>query len=457
MKRKIYQKLLDWKRNRKGNAALLIEGARRIGKSYIVEEFARNEYDSYILIDFSKVNPQIMDFFHLYMDDLDTLFMNLQVYFNKKLTPRQSFGEEAHSLIIFDEIQFCPKARAAIKHLVIDRRFDYIETGSLVSIKKNVKDIMLPSEEHAVEMYPMDFEEFLWAMGDETMMPYIRNRFEKLEPMGMFHRKALDYFRQYLIVGGMPQAVANYVEGRNFADVDEVKRDILALYRKDIHKYADNQETKVAAIYEEIPGQLQKHEKKFKLAALQNEARMRDYSEAFFWLSDSKIINCCYNATEPSIGLKLNEERTTLKCYMADTGLLISHAFDERDIVSDELYKKLMFGKLEVNEGMLVENMVAQMLKASGHKLYFYSKSSATAAAEDRMEIDFLIAKPTTTSRHNISPIEVKSGGRYTITSLKKCIAKFGKHLSTPYVLYDKDVKKEEGIVYLPLYMTPLL
>lgn len=435
----------------------MIEGARRIGKSYIVEEFARNEYDSYILIDFSKVNPQIMDFFHLYMDDLDTLFMNLQVYFNKKLTPRQSFGEEAHSLIIFDEIQFCPKARAAIKHLVIDRRFDYIETGSLVSIKKNVKDIMLPSEEHAVEMYPMDFEEFLWAMGDETMMPYIRNRFEKLEPMGMFHRKALDYFRQYLIVGGMPQAVANYVEGRNFADVDEVKRDILALYRKDIHKYADNQETKVAAIYEEIPGQLQKHEKKFKLAALQNEARMRDYSEAFFWLSDSKIINCCYNATEPSIGLKLNEERTTLKCYMADTGLLISHAFDERDIVSDELYKKLMFGKLEVNEGMLVENMVAQMLKASGHKLYFYSKSSATATAEDRMEIDFLIAKPTTTSRHNISPIEVKSGGRYTITSLKKCIAKFGKHLSTPYVLYDKDVKKEEGIVYLPLYMTPLL
>ncbi|RRD90852.1 ATP-binding protein [Bacteroides heparinolyticus] len=456
MKRKIYQKLLDWKQNRKGGTALLIEGARRIGKSYIVEEFARNEYDSYILIDFSKVNPQIMQFFHLYMDDLDTLFLNLQVYFNKKLTPRQSFGEEAHSLIIFDEVQFCPKARAAIKHLVIDHRFDYIETGSLVSIKKNVKDIMLPSEEHAIEMYPMDFEEFLWAMGDETMMPYIRNQFEKQEPMGMFHRKALDYFRQYLIVGGMPQAVAKYVEGRNFKDVDEVKRDILALYRKDIHKYADNQETKVAAIYEEIPGQLQKHEKKFKLAALQNEARMRDYSEAFFWLNDSKIINCCYSSTEPGIGLKLNEERTTLKCYMADTGLLISHAFDERDIVSDELYKKLMFGKLEVNEGMLVENIVAQMLKASGHKLYFYSKSSA-AAVEDRMEIDFLIAKPTITSRHNISPIEVKSGSRYTITSLKKFIAKFGKQLSTPYVLHDKDLKKEDGIVYLPLYMTPLL
>jgi predicted AAA+ superfamily ATPase len=456
MKRKIYQKLLDWKHNRKGEVALLIEGARRIGKSYVVEEFARNEYDSYLLVDFSKVNPQVMRFFDLYIDDLNTLFLNLQVYFSKRLTPRQSASEEARSLIIFDEVQFCPKARAAIKHLVIDRRFDYIETGSLISIKKNVKDIMLPSEEHSIEMYPMDFEEFLWAMGDELMMPYIRNQFEKLTPMGIFHRKAFSYFRQYLIVGGMPQAVAKYVETRNFEDVDEVTRDILSLYRNDIRKYADNQENKVTAIYEEIPGQLQRHEKKFKLAALHSEARMRDYSEAFFWLSDSKIINCCYNSTEPGIGLKLNEERTTLKCYMADTGLLISHAFDERGIMSEELYKKLMFGKLEVNEGMLVENIVAQMLKASGHKLYFYSRTTMTTA-DDRMEIDFLISKRATTNRHNISPIEVKSGSRYTIASLKKCIAKFGNQLSTPYVLHDKDLKVENGIVYLPLYMTPLL
>ena len=456
MRRKIYDKLLEWKKNHKGDTALLIEGARRIGKSYIVEEFARKEYESYILVDFSKVNPQVMEFFNLYLDDLDMLFMNLELYFRRKLTPRQTKGEEARSLVIFDEVQFCPRARAAIKHLVADRRYDYIETGSLISIKKNVKDIMLPSEEHAIEMFPMDFEEFLWAMGDEMLMPYIRMRFDKRLPMEAFHRRAMDYFRQYLIVGGMPQAVSKYVETRDFEKVDEVKRDILALYRNDIHKYADNQETKVAAIFEEIPGQLQKHEKKFVLSALQSEARMRDYSQAFFWLSDAKIINCCYNSTAPSVGLKLNEERTTLKCYMGDTGLLISHAFDERGIVSADLYRKLMFDKLEVNEGMLVENIVAQMLRAAGHKLYFFSSSSRTSA-DDRMEIDFLIAKPVTTSRHNISPIEVKSGQRYTLNSLRKCIAKYGSQLSTPYVLHDKDVKTEDGIVYLPLYMTPLL
>ena len=456
MRRKIYDKLLEWKKSHKGDTALLIEGARRIGKSYIVEEFARKEYESYILVDFSKVNPQVMEFFNLYLDDLDMLFMNLELYFRRKLTPRQTKGEEARSLVIFDEVQFCPRARAAIKHLVADRRYDYIETGSLISIKKNVKDIMLPSEEHAIEMFPMDFEEFLWAMGDEMLMPYIRLRFDKRLPMEAFHRRAMDYFRQYLIVGGMPQAVLKYVETRDYEKVDEVKRDILALYRNDIHKYADNQETKVAAIFEEIPGQLQKHEKKFVLSALQSEARMRDYSQAFFWLSDAKIINCCYNSTAPSIGLKLNEERTTLKCYMGDTGLLISHAFDERGIVSADLYRKLMFDKLEVNEGMLVENIVAQMLRAAGHKLYFFSNSSRTSV-EDRMEIDFLIAKPVTTSRHNISPIEVKSGQRYTLNSLRKCIAKYSSQLSMPYVLHDKDVKIEDGIVYLPIYMTPLL
>lgn len=456
MKRKIYQQLLDWKHDRRGKVALLIEGARRIGKSYIVEEFAKNEYDSYLLIDFSRVNPKVIEFFDLYLDDLDMLFTSLELYGKKKLIPRKNPTDEASSLIIFDEIQFCPRARSAIKHLVADHRFDYIETGSLISIKKNVKDIMLPSEEHAIEMYPMDFEEFLWAMGDEMMMPFIKMQFEKRKPMEAFHRKALDYFRQYMIVGGMPQAVQTYVDTRDFDKVDERKRDILSIYRNDIRKYADNQETKVAAIFEELPGQLQKHEKKFRLADLQSHARMRDYSEAFFWLSDAKIINCCYNSTEPSIGLKLNEERTTLKCYMGDTGLLISHAFDERGIVTSELYQKLMFDKLEVNEGMLVENIVAQMLRAAGHKLYFFSKYSAKEA-DERMEIDFLIAKPTITSRHNISPIEVKSGSHYTITSLKKCIKKYDKQLATPYVLHDKDLKVEDGIMYLPLYMTPLL
>ena len=456
MKRKIYSKLLDWKKNRRGDTALLIEGARRIGKSYVAEEFARNEYESYILVDFSKVSPKVKEFFDLYVDDLDMLFMNLELYFKRRLVPRKVKDEEARSLVIFDEVQFCPRARAAIKHLVADRRYDYIETGSLVSIKKNVKDIMLPSEEHAVEMFPMDFEEFLWALGDDMLMPYMRMQFSKLMPMGAFHRRAMDCFRQYLIVGGMPQAVLKYMETKDFERVDETKRDILALYRNDIRKYADNQETTAAAIFEEIPGQLQIHEKKFVLSALKSEARMRDYSQAFFWLDDARIINCCYNSTEPSIGLKLNEERTTLKCYMGDTGLLISHAFGERGIVSADLYRKLMFDKLEVNEGMLVENIVAQMLRAAGHKLYFFSNSSRTSA-EDRMEIDFLISKPVITSRHNISPIEVKSGQRYTLNSLKKCIAKYGHCLSTPYVLHDKDLKVENGVVYLPLYMTPLL
>lgn len=456
MKRKIYQTLLEWKKKRKGEVALLIEGARRIGKSYIVEEFGREEYESYIIVDFSKVNPQVIDFFNLYLDDLDTLFQNLELYYRKKLFPRPNRGDEARSLIIFDEVQFCPRARSAIKHLVLDNRFDYIETGSLISIKKNVKDIVLPSEEHPVQMYPMDFEEFLWAMGDELLMPYIKSQFEKMKPMGSFHRRAMDYFRQYMIVGGMPQAVCKYVETRDFETVDEVKRDILALYRNDIKKYADNQETKVSAIFEEIPGQLQKHEKKFRLSALQGDARMRDYSQAFFWLSDARVVNCCYNSTEPSIGLKLNEDRTTVKCYLNDTGLLISHAFDERGIVSEDLYRKLMFDKLEVNQGMLVENIVAQMLKAAGHNLFFFS-SNSKASADDRMEIDFLIAKATTTSRHNISPIEVKSGSRYALTSLTKCISKYSKDLSTPYVLHDKDLKIEAGIVFLPLYMTPLL
>lgn len=456
MKRKIYQTLLKWKKERKGEVALLIEGARRIGKSHIVEEFGRDEYESYILVDFSKVSPQVMEFFDLYLDDLDTLFQNLELYFRCKLFPRQSRGEEARSLIIFDEVQFCPRARSGIKHFVRDNRFDYIETGSLVSIKKNVKDIMIPSEEHPVQMYPMDFEEFLWAMGDEMIMPYIRSQFEKKKPMGAFHRRAMDYFRRYMIVGGMPQAVKKYIETRDFVKVDEVKRDILALYSNDIKKYADNQETNVSAIFEEIPGQLQKHEKTFRLSALREDARMRDYSQAFFWLSDAKVINCCYNSTEPSIGLKLNEDRTTLKCYLNDTGLLISHAFDERGIVTEDLYRKLMFDKLEVNQGMLVENIVSQMLKASGHNLFFFSNSSR-ASAEDRMEIDFLIAKQTTTSRHNISPIEVKSGARYALTSLTKCMTKYAKDLSTPYVLHDKDLKIEDGIVFLPLYMTPLL
>jgi predicted AAA+ superfamily ATPase len=325
----------------------------------------------------------------------------------------------------------------------------------LVSIKKNVKDILIPSEELSVEMHPMDFEEFLWAMGDELTMPFIRDCFEKRKPLGSFHRQAIDLFRQYMIVGGMPQAVKRYVDTRDFQQVDMEKRAILELYRKDISNYADRQESKVTAIFDEIPGQLQRHEKRFRLSALKEQARMREYQDAFFWLSDARIINCCYNTTQPNIGLRLNEERTTLKCYLADTGLLVSLAFDEKGLVDQEVYQKLMLDKLEVNAGMLVENMVAQMLRASGHKLYFYSRNSKDT--EERMEIDFLIAKSKITTRHNISPIEVKSSSNYTITSLRKFIGKFATCLSVPYVVHSMDLEVKEGIVYLPLYMVPLL
>lgn len=449
MKRKIYDKLLQWKNEKDGTTALMIEGARRIGKSYIAERFAEKEYESYILIDFSKAPARVRGWFDEYLEDIDTLLQNIQLHYKKKLTPRKS-------LIIFDEVQKCPRAREAIKVLVEDHRFDYIETGSLISIKKNVDDILIPSEEDGIEMYPMDFEEFMWALGDEVMYPHIRKCFETNKPMGDFHREAMRYFRQYLIVGGMPQAVKEYVNSKDFNKVDAIKRQILRLYRNDIKKYASSAKTKVASIFEAIPGQLQKNEKKFKLADLNDEARMRDYDSAFFWLNDARLANICYNTTAPNIGLQLNEERTTLKCYFCDTGLLISMAFNARGIVQNEIYQKLMFDKLEINEGMLVENIVAQMLRTAGHSLFFYSNYDKEDAS-NRMEIDFLIQKETVTSRHNISPIEVKSGTNYTLNSLTKCINKFGQYLSTSYVLHSKDLEIENGITYLPLYMTPLL
>lgn len=450
MKRKIYTTLLDWKERRAGKTALLIDGARRVGKSYIVEAFAKKEYRSYILIDFFTASQDVKDLFENYLHDLDTFFLFLSNYYQVKLYPRET-------LIIFDEVQEFPRARGAIKYLVADGRYDYIETGSLMSIKKNVQDALIPSEEHHVNLYPMDFEEFLWALGDDMLMPFIKERFEKKQPLGpALHRKAMDLFRQYLIVGGMPQAVKEFVESRDFDEVDRVKRDILTLYRADMMKHAQGYEIKVARVFDEIPAQLQKHERKFKLADLEKNARMRDYEDALFWLDDAMIVNTCYNSTAPNIGLKLNMDRLTLKCYMADTGLLISHAFDENGIVSEEIYKKILFDKLEVNMGMIVENVVAQMLVASGHKLYFYSNPSR----EDknaRMEIDFLIAKDKISNRHNISPIEVKSSTRYTLTSLRKFVTKYKEQTHIPYVIHPNDFKEEDGIVYLPLYMAPML
>ena len=449
MKRKIYNKLLEWKEQRNGATAVLIEGARRIGKSYIVEEFARNEYDSYLLIDFNKADKVVWNWFDTLMEDLDTLLMNLQIFYGTHLTPGKS-------VIVFDEVQLCPRARAAIKYLVADGRFHYIETGSLISIKKNVRDIVIPSEEESIPMFPMDFEEFLWTMGNDMLMPYIRQCFEERQPMGALHRKAVEYFRTYMIVGGMPQAVQTFVDYKDFDKVDKEKRGILQVYVNDISKYAAGLEHKAKSIFEQIPAQLQKHEKKFRLSALEAGAAYRDYDDAFFWLADAGIVNICYNCTAPNVGLRLNMERNTLKCYMGDTGLLISHAFDENGKVPVELYQKLLLNKLEVNQGMIVENVVAQMLASSQHKLYFYSNSSREDASE-RMEIDFLTAKSKLTSRHNITPIEVKSSQRYTLSSLRKCMEKFGEYLSTPIVLHGADLREENGILFLPLYMAPLI
>lgn len=450
MKRKIMQKLLNWKEKSSGKTALLIEGARRVGKSYIAEVFAKENYKSYILIDFNQAGKDVHALFDNYLRDLDVFFMYLSAIYGVTLYP----GE---SLIIFDEVQLFPRARAAIKFLVADGRFHYLETGSLVSIHENVDDIVIPSEERHIKMYPLDFEEFLWAMSEEQLSNVIRMNYESKREMGqVLHRKCMTLLRQYIIVGGMPQAVQTYVTTKNFEETDAIKRDILFLYRQDIVKHAKGYERKVTSIFDEIPEQLSKHEKKFVLSSLGKGSKYRDYESSFLWLEDSMICNICYNSTEPSIGIKLNRDRTTMKMYMGDTGLLISHAFDESSLVKEEVYKKLLLGKLEINEGMIFENIVAQMLTASGYKLYFYSNASRDDK-NNRMEIDFLLTKSKVTSRHNIIPIEVKSGKRYTYNSLNKFSAKYHEQLSTPYILHTSDYIEKDGIVFLPVYMVWLL
>lgn len=450
MKRKIYKEILKWKNERNGKTALLIEGARRVGKSYIVEMFAKENYKTYILIDFSKASKEIFELFDNYLENLDYLFRYISEYYGIKLFERES-------LIIFDEIQFCPRARSAIKHLVADGRYDYIETGSLISIKKNVKDILIPSEEEAIKMNPMDFEEFLWAMNNETLMDFIKECFETKKELGQaLHRKAMDYFKEYMIVGGMPQAVLEYKETKDFEKTDKIKRNILKLYREDIRKYTDELNLKVEQIFDMIPSQLQKHEKKFNISSLDENARYRNFEGAFYWLSDACLINVAYNTTEPNIGLGQRINNNALKCYMFDTGLLISMTFDEKSLVNEEVYKKILFDKLTFNEGMILENIVSQMLVSSGRKLYFFSKNNRNESKET-MEIDFLISDNNITSKHNIIPLEVKSGERYTFSSISKLISKYKEYLGTPIIIHTKDLKQENGITYIPVYMTELL
>lgn len=445
LKRKIYDELVSWKNNSRGQTAVLIDGARRVGKSYIAEEFAKNEYKSYIIIDFGNAPKDILELFENESYNLDLFFAKLSAFYSKPLHKRES-------IIIFDEVQQFPKARQLVKYLVADGRYDYLETGSLIRLKKNVKDIIIPSEEEHIELHPLDFEEFLWAMGNETTVPLIRQCFESKTPLGQaLHRKIMNDFRQYLLVGGMPQSVLAYINGADFKASDEAKRRILRLYRDDVSKFADGYEDKVFAVFDGIPAQLSKKEKKYKLSSLGKQARFRSYEDSFIWLNEAMVINACFNSTDPNVGLALSADHTTQKCYMADTGLLVTHTFMDTSYTENELYRAILFDKLSVNEGMIAENIVAQMLRRNGHKLYFYSRSDSTNR-QNHMEIDFLI-----TEGKKIAPIEVKSGNYRSHSSLDKFRNRFSAKISNSYILYTGDVMLSDGIVHLPLYMAMFL
>lgn len=441
LKRKIYQKLLNWKMQSNGRTAVLIEGARRIGKSHIAAAFGKKEYKSHMIVDFSLVNPKIIDVFEQDIMDLDIFFEKLSFFYGVKLYERDS-------LIIFDEVQLYPKARQLIKHLVADGRFDYLETGSLITLKKNVKDIVIPSEEECINMYPLDFEEFLWAQGDDMTYDYIRRCFDKQVPLGeAIHRKVMNIFRQYMLVGGMPQAVIEYLERRDFETTDKIKRQILKLYRDDVTKFADGYESKVLSIFDGVPSQLSKHEKRYQLSSIKKQAKFRDYEDSFMWLDDAKVINICFNSCDPNVGLRLNEDRLTLKCYMADTGLLFSHTFSDTELTEEEIYKAILFDRLAINEGMFLENIVAQMLVSRGYNLFFYSRSDREDK-NNRIEIDFLIRKGK-----KICPLEVKSSAYNKHSSLDKFSKKFSGKTGENYIVYTKDLKVENNITYLPVYM----
>ncbi len=445
LKRKIYNKLIEWKKHSNGTSALLIDGARRVGKSYVVKKFAENEYKSHIIIDFGIAPKDILDLFIHESSDLDLFFAKLSVFYGVTLHKRES-------VIVFDEVQQFPRARQLIKYLVADGRYDYIETGSLIRLKKNVQDIIIPSEEDHIEMFPLDFEEFLWAMGDEATVPLIRSCFENKKTLGQaVHRKIMNDFRQYVLVGGMPQSVLAYLDEKNFEASDIAKRRILKLYRDDVSKFASGYEDKVFAVFDNIPGQLSKKEKKYTLSSISKEARFRTFEDSFIWLNEAMITNNCYNSTDPSVGLALSADNSTQKCYMADTGLLVTQTFMDGSFTDNELYRAILFDKLNINEGMIMENAVAQMLRTNGHKLYFYSRCD-NENRENHMEIDFLI-----TEKKKISPIEVKSGNYSSHSSLDKFKAKFSSKIGNSYILYSKDVMVKDGIIHLPFYMAMFL
>ena len=447
-KRKIYEKLLAWKCESRGKSALLIEGARRVGKSTIVEEFARREYETYLIIDFTRVSASFKQTFLDTRSDMDSFFLYLAAEFGARFV-------EHKTLIVFDEVQAFPPAREFIKHLVADGRYNYIETGSLVSIKSNVKDILIPSEEEAIKMQPLDFEEFLWAMGENALATMIRRSFDEMKSLpDSLHRKADRLWREYMLVGGMPQSVDAYVGTRDMMSSDKAKRLILNLYRNDVEKHGGTAAKRIKAVFDAIPGQLSRHEKKLVYASIDKDSRARDYVTALAWMKEAATVNLCTLCTDPSIGLGLSENDEAVKCYMADTGLLASMALASPDSALSGIYRQVLMGDVEVNEGMLMENAVAQQLRANGHPLFFYSKYSEVK--EERMEIDFLIVRPypDAAMKPRVCPVEVKSGKRYSPVSLNKFKAKFKKRVGTEYVLHTKPLKVEGDRVFLPLYMT---
>lgn len=440
-KRKIYDALLSWKKESDGNTALLIEGARRVGKSTIVEEFGKNEYDSFILIDFSIASKTVVDLFED-MSDLNYFFLQLQLQYRVDLRERKS-------LIIFDEVQLCPKARQAIKHLVKDHRYDYIETGSLISIRRNVNGILIPSEERKISMYPMDYEEFLWAVGDNTTYPLIRRFFESGRPLGdQVNRKLMRDFRLYMLVGGMPQAVHEYLSANNFKMVDAVKRDILRLYEDDFSKIDPT--GRIAMLFDSIPAQLNNNASRYKVSSILENSRAGDILELIAQMRDSKTVLVSYHVNNPAAGISDTRDLTKFKLFLCDTGLFTTLMFKDHDYTDNIIYEKLLSDKLPANLGYLYENVVAQMLTAEGNELFYHT--FLNESTKHNYEIDFLLAR-----KNKICPIEVKSSGYKTHASLDAFYNRYSSQVLTRYLIYTKDISKDQDIRYFPVYMTPFL
>ena len=440
-KRKIYDKFLEWKKNSDGKTALLVEGARRIGKSTIVEEFAKNEYESYILIDFTKASKEVLNLFDD-ISDLNYIFLRLQLIYHKELHQRKS-------LIIFDEVQFCPKARQAIKHLVADHRYDYMETGSLISIRKNVKDILIPSEERQVQMYPMDFEEFKWALGDTVTIKLLRESFEKYQPLGDdLNRRMMRDFRLYMLVGGMPKAVSTYIETNNMRLVDEEKRDILRLYESDFMKIDST--GKAAMLFKSIPSQLEKNASRYQVSSVLENQRNSTVLELISEMESSKTVLVSYKSDDPNAGLTRTKDLENFKLFVCDTGLFTTMLFMDKDFTDNIIYEKLLSDKLSVNLGYLYENVVAQILKANGNSLFYYT--FLDEKSRHNFEIDFLLAR-----NNKVCPIEIKSSGYKTHASLDAFSEKYSSRILNKYLVHTKDLGKDKDVFSVPVYMTMFL